>query len=239
MNRFWWSFGFSGCPDFNGLSVLEIGSGTGQRAEEIARHGARRVVGVEPFVKSYDRAVATVGAENISFFNGELKDLPPETFDAIVSENTFEHVRDVPGLLSDIRERLNPSGRLYVAFGPLYHAPDGDHDWLRSTLPGSHRALIPWGHLIFSKTAFSRLSQRFGRSIKSTIDWPFLDLNQHTAAEFERMFSESGLSIAYLGKNYVESAKGQMIAALARIPFLSKYCTLNLAAILVKEAQHS
>lgn len=219
------------------MTVLEIGSGTGQRSEEIARCGAHRVVGVEPFVESFTWAIEKVRYPGqIEFFNGELKDLPPETFDAIVSENTFEHVRDVPGLLAEVRARLNPSGRLYVAFGPLYHAPDGDHDWLRSTLPGSHRALIPWGHLIFSKSAFIRLSKRYGRSIRSTIDWPFLDLNQHTAAEFEKMFLDSGLAIAYLGRNYVESAKGRLISALARVPFLAKYCTLNLAAILEKSS---
>lgn len=239
IDEFWLGFGLSGCPSFEGKSVLEVGSGKGGRAVEIVRHGAVRVVGVDPSETEAPIArqfSAQCGlADRTEFITGYIEDLPAETFDVIVSENTIEHVLDVPALLAEMRRRLNPSGRCYLGFGPLYHAPDGDHGWLRATLPGWPAFIWPWGHIVFRSYALGKLSQVHGRSVTDTRHWPYLNLNEHTVDEYYRMFSNSGMRVHEFRTNYVTSIKGKTIAAAARIPFLRKYCTLNINAILIKE----
>lgn len=236
-DAFWLGFGLSGCPSFEGKSVLEIGSGKGRRAVEIAMHGAARVVGVDPC--ETDAPIARqlseqhALADRTEFITGYIEDMPAETFDVIISENSLEHVLDVPALLAEIRRRLKPSGLCYLGFGPLYHAPDGDHGWLRATLPGWPAFFWPWGHILFRSYALGKLSQRHGRSITNTRDWPYLNLNEHTVDEYYQMFSASGMTVREFRTNHVTSIKGKTIAAAARIPFLRKYCTLNINAVLM------
>jgi SAM-dependent methyltransferase len=236
--RFWESFNFDGCPDFAGLTILEIGSGLGDRCFEAANSGALRVVGVEPSSLSFKSSQLRLDESSsdlqrkIEFFEGVLSDLPKEKFDVVISENTFEHVVDVSGLLDEIARRLNAGGRFYLAFGPLYNAPDGDHGWLRNVLPGRRYFSWPWGHLIFKRYAFRKLSQLHGELVTGTINWPYLSLNQHTPAEYKEMFRKSGLRITYFRTNNVKSLKGKLFAPLSRIPALSSYFTINMHAIL-------
>jgi SAM-dependent methyltransferase len=226
-NRFWKGFGLSCCPSFAGKSILEIGCGAGQRSIEAAAHGSNRVVGLDT------RGVfPTKAPEGVTFFKGELATFPPEQFDIVVSENTLEHVMDVPDLLAQVRSRLKPGGRFYIGFGPLYHAPDGDHGWLRAVLPGRRIFTWPWGHLLLKRTAFRNLTAQHGKAVTQTHDWPYLDLNQHTVDEYERMFRDSGMRIAYLRKNDVRSLKAKLFASLGKFTFLSQYFTLNLYVIL-------
>lgn len=235
-DEFWRGFGFAGCPSFEGKSVLEIGSGQGRRALQIAMHGAARVVGVDPSETDAPAARQLSGeyglGDRVKFIKGYLGDVPPETFDVIVSENTLEHVLDVPALLAEMRCRLNSSGLCYLGFGPLYHAPDGDHGWLRETLPGWPTIIWPWGHIVFRSYALAKLSQLHGCSISNTRHWPYLDLNEHTVDEYYRMFSGSGMRVLEFHTNHVTSIKGKAIAVAARVPFLRKYCTLNVHAVL-------
>jgi SAM-dependent methyltransferase len=160
--------------------------------------------------------------------------LPSEKFDVIISENTLEHVMNVAELLAQVRDRLKMGGRFYVGFGPLYHAPDGDHGWLRAVLPGRRIFPWPWGHLLLERFAFRKLSKLHGKAVTQTHDWPHLDLNKHTVAEFEEMFRKSGLRIEYLRKNDVRSHKARLFVAFARLPILSPYFTINMFAILQK-----
>ena len=237
-SRFWEGFGLETCPSFRGMSVLEIGCGEGQRAFEITSRGAQRVVGLDPMASSIaaarQRQASNPWKTQVSFFQGTIDTLPAETFDIILSENTLEHVLDVPSLLAAIRNRLRAEGKCYLGFGPLYHAPDGDHGWIRAVLPGRRFFLWPWGHLIFERYAFNRLSEIHGRAVRQTRDWPYLSLNQHTGADYKRMFEECGMRIKFLRTNYVSSLKGHLVAVAGRLPMLSKYCTLNMFVVLEK-----
>jgi SAM-dependent methyltransferase len=235
---FWNGFGLDACPPLAGRSVLEIGCGEGNRCLELGACGAQRVVGVDVLEASILRARCVLAKapghwrSRVTFFHGPAERLPPEQFDLIVSENSLEHVMDVSGVLAEARRRLNPGGRVYFGFGPLYHGPGGDHGWLRAVLPGRRFFPWPWGHLLFEKLALRRLSRLHGRPITRTFDWPYDDLNKHTVEEFEEMFRASGLRIALLRRNHVRSLAGRLFSAVGRLPVLSRYFTLNVFVIL-------
>lgn len=235
---FWAGFGLDACPDFSGKSILEIGCGNGWRCIQAAEHGARRALGVDPIESSIAEAHANVArselgprAAAISFFCGTIDQLPPEQFDVAISESALEHVMDVPALLSEVRRRLKPGGRFYLGFGPLYHAFDGDHGWLRATLPFRRLFAWPWGHLFFERYAMRRLSEIHGRPITRTYDWPYLDLNRLALADYRRIFGECGMRIVCLRSNQVRSLKARALSALAHFPGLSKFFTVNMYVV--------
>jgi SAM-dependent methyltransferase len=238
--HFWEGFGLTGCPVFDGKTVLEIGCGPGNRSIEAAAHGAVRVVGLDPSDVNFSVGLEILAKmpiawrDRVTFFKGTLDTLPPEKFDVIISENSFEHVLNVAELLEEVRNRLNAGGRLYLGFGPLYHAPEGDHGWLREVLPGRRYFWWPWGHLLMEEFAFRKLSKLHGKAVAQTRNWLYLDLNQHTLAEYETMFRNSGLRMAYFKTNHVRSLKAHLFSAFGKIPGLSKYFTLNIFTILEK-----
>jgi SAM-dependent methyltransferase len=243
-DKFWRGFGLAGAlPDvFQGKSVLEIGCGGGNRTFEAAAHGASRVVGLDPAESLITMARAAQGklsapwARNVAFVLGKIEAVGDEAFDVIISEDTLEHVMDVRGLLEQLHRHLRPRGRVYIGFGPLYHAPDGDHGWLRAVLPGRRWFPWPWGHLFLRGYAFRKLSRQHGQPIVATHDWPYLDLHQHTIDEYRHLFVKSGFRIASLRTNAVYSLKGRLVRALARLPGLERYLTLNIFVVLERPA---
>jgi len=222
MRDFWYAFEY---PTLYDKSVLEIGCGRGRRLLQAVNAGARRVVGIDPDVQALDVARTAVG-ERAQLFAGVIEEFPLEQFDIIISESTLEHIVNVPQLLEECKSRLTANGRLYFVFGPLYHAPDGDHGWLRATLPGYPYIPWYWGHLLFAPIAERRLRKSHGPQ------WPYLHLNKHTVQEFTAMFQASGLHIISYKTNIMHhSYRGRLLARLARIPLLTKYCTLNISVV--------
>jgi len=220
--------------------VLDIGCGNGERCLDIASRGAKRVIGIDPHEDSVRVAVASLdkypaAAGVVEFLHCTVHDLTEQDFDAVISEDTFEHVLDVPEVLAAIRRVLRPGGRAYIGFGPLYHSPRGDHGWMQRALPGGKRFLIPWGHLLVpQRVLFRRMEKLYGKPVRSTTDWPFLALNQKTAADFRRMFRDSGLRTVQGRSNANFSWKGRLFGAVGKLPFIGRYFTLGLYYILEK-----
>jgi len=96
--------------------VLEIGSGTGEQLQEFQRLGCR-VVGVEPSLKLADHANAQ-GIRTIQgFFDGSERGrvaLGEESFDAIVTSYTFDHLPNPGEVLRGIHIMLKPNGVLVI-----------------------------------------------------------------------------------------------------------------------------
>lgn len=107
-----------------GGSVLEVGCGTGNLTRCIAAH-ATRVVGLEP-VPEFAAEAKRVFADqpHVEIRQKYLHEVPPdEAFDAVVSFNVIEHIRDDAAALAMMRDHLRPGGVVvaFVPAGPRAH----------------------------------------------------------------------------------------------------------------------
>lgn len=235
---FWAKFGDDAPRSFEGLRVIEIGCGEGVRALELAREGAI-VTGIDidarliELAEQRKKEAEPAVQERVTFRLSPLQQVESDSFDVALSEDSFEHIIDVPEVLAAIKDKLAPGGRAYIGFGPLYHSPYGDHGWIRGNLP---YGALPWSHLLLPKSVTYKLvGKKIGTPFKDTVDWPFLALNQYTARQFERMFAESGLKIVSIRNIRHASLAGKLFDALARLPGLRKYFTDGIYCVLEKQ----
>lgn len=98
--------------------VLDVGSGTGDLALELARAGARRVVGVDfcEDMLAVARAKARLAGSGSapSFVVGDALNLPfpDQAFDRVVNGFLLRNVADLPGALAEMARVVKPGGRV-------------------------------------------------------------------------------------------------------------------------------
>ena len=134
---------------FSSKDLLDIGSGCGGRTAYYLRHGSpRSIVGLDISElrasvarRSVDRLCAD---SRICFAVGVGEQLPfrDESFDAILSYDVFEHVRDLNRVLEECYRVLRRGGRLYSLFPP-YYGPRAHHLDFITTLPFLHHVFAP------------------------------------------------------------------------------------------------
>lgn len=122
---------FGRLQPLRGRRVLEIGSDVGGVVlRELARRGAE-AVGVNPAPEIWTPPATSPlrlapGAE---LYDADAADLPfpAGSFDAVFSVATFEHLLDLPRVLSEMHRVLRPGGIVYSHFGPIWSGCRGHH----------------------------------------------------------------------------------------------------------------
>ncbi len=226
--RFWSRFG--GQPTMAGSSVLDVGCGHGSLCIYTAQAGAAKVVGLDlngPLIE-FANTNLTLNypqhQEIVSFHHMDLKEYPDETFDILVSKDTFEHIIDLPGMLAEMKRRLKPGGRIYAGFGPLYNSPYGDH--------GTAKSRIPWAHLVMGDDELvRRVDTRWTKKVSSIHD---LGLNRLAYSDYVRILNESELKIVYFQTNCSDKYSSKVLSLLRKIPGFEEYFTHNIYCILEK-----
>jgi trans-aconitate 2-methyltransferase len=98
-----------------GERILDIGCGTGQLTEEIARRGAL-VTGID-----YSAEMLADARKNFPALKFVLADASsfhfPEPFDAVFSNAALHWVKDADGSVESIAAALRPGGRFVAEFG--------------------------------------------------------------------------------------------------------------------------
>jgi ubiquinone/menaquinone biosynthesis C-methylase UbiE len=121
-------------PEVKGMSVLDLGCGSGDLCRRIKALGAKRVVGVDISSKMLELAHKDVPA-GISFQHSAMEDLKfsPETFDLIVSSLAFHYVKDLKDLLYNIYRWLKSGGiLLFSNEHPIFTCSQGiHHGWIK------------------------------------------------------------------------------------------------------------
>ena len=95
------------------LSIIDVGCGTGWLCERLSRHGT--VTGTDMVETVLDRARQRW--PRVRFICGNIfdLDLPPASFDVVVSLEVLSHVDDQPAFMSRLASLLKPGGRLVLA----------------------------------------------------------------------------------------------------------------------------
>jgi len=165
------SFAAFGDVDFAGQDVLDLGCGLGANLVHILTLGARRLTALDIDSTQIERTQSVIASchpdlsPRIQFVAANAARMPfaDESFDALVSADTFEHVADLRGSLWECARVLRPGGHLYAYFPPFY-APWGAHmiNWI----------WLPWCQVFFSETTILNVARQLdkeGRSVNSQL----------------------------------------------------------------------
>jgi SAM-dependent methyltransferase len=165
-------------------TVVDFGCGVGVEAIEIAKRGAKRVVGLDirPEVLEIARAAARdAGVEERCSFVTQLS----ERADIVISVDGFEHYEDPAVVLKTMRRLIHDDGCVFVAFGPSWFHPYGGHLF----------SVFPWAHLIFTESALIRWRSDFKSDGATRFNEVAGGLNQMTIRRFRDLLASSDFDV--------------------------------------------
>jgi SAM-dependent methyltransferase len=173
--------------EIEGKTVIDFGCGEGLEAIEMARHGARRVIGVDIQERLLDVArerAADVGVADRCSFTTR----PTEPADIIIAIDSFEHFSDPSSILKTMKDMLIPGGFVLAAFGPTWYHPYGGHLF----------SVFPWAHLIFTEKALIRWRSDYKNDGATRFGEVEGGLNQMTIRRFERIVEQSPFKFVHM-----------------------------------------
>jgi len=167
--------------------VIDFGCGDGEDAVEIARRGAKRVIGVDIRENALANARKTAAAHEV----GErctFTTRTEEKADIILSVDAFEHFDNPAEILRIMRGLVKDDGCVIAAFGPTWYHPLGGHLF----------SVFPWAHLLFTEKSLIRWRSTFKTDCATRFGEVEGGLNQVTIRRFEKLISESDFMFAEL-----------------------------------------
>ncbi len=170
-----------------GRTVVDFGCGEGTEALEMARRGARRVIGVEirdDLIQAANERAHDQGLADRCIFVLSTR----ETADIVVSVDAFEHFSDPAEILRIMATFLAPDGEVRISFGPTWFHPLGGHLF----------SVFPWAHLVFSEKALIRWRSDFKSDGATRFGEVAGGLNQMTIAGFEKLIAGSPFRVKRL-----------------------------------------
>lgn len=233
-SNFWARMGVK--PDFNGLDVLEVGSGLGFLTADIALAGAKSVLGVDTWEPRIEWSTRKLAERFPHLTNATFDSTPSnnmtgqDRFDAIVSQNTFEHISDINSVLHSFHRLLRPGGKAYIGFSPMYHSPFGDHGELRA------KVRLPWLHLIAGRSeVIAAFNKANNENATTLIECGY---NGLYPKDFRDAFANSGLVIDHMRVNPTEGRLKQLImdifTMISKVPGLEPYFATGIYVVLRK-----
>ena len=176
-----------------GGRVLDAACGTGYGSYILATSGAAEVLGIDINARRIAYAARHFKRPNLSYLVADCRalELPPRSFDFIVSSNTLEHLDDPARFLASAADLLVDGGQLLVVVPPVLseadlvvHAANRHH-----TSPLSVRG---WAELFASCGWVFRF---FGHRCTAALDLTSPLASVATASDF--VFVEEPLDAAY------------------------------------------
>ncbi|PYM16908.1 MAG: hypothetical protein DMD81_11160 [Candidatus Rokuibacteriota bacterium] len=165
-------------------AVLDFGCGDGGDAVAMAKHGARRVIGLDIRENILNAARLTANQEGVQD-RCVFTTTTTEKVDVVVSMDGFEHYADPMGVLHTMRALLREDGVALVSFGPPWFHPLGGHLF----------SVFPWAHLLFTERSLIRWRSQFKSDGARRFSEVAGGLNQMTIRRFERLLRHSDFSV--------------------------------------------
>lgn len=220
------SFGDSFSSAVRGQRVLDYGSGYGYQSVAMAKLGAN-VVGidlVEDWLQMARQHALEEGvADRVSFHNMTGKDpvtaLGRESFDVIISQNSFEHFRDPAAVLRTWSDLIKPSGTVFLVFAPVWLHPYGAHMY--------YFTWVPWVHLLFPEKTVLQVRDRFHFDNAHRYEDIDMGLNRMTIRRFKRLIAQSAFDMEYF-----KLMPFKRLTILTKLPLLNEFLTSGIKCIL-------
>ncbi|HUB32539.1 MAG TPA: methyltransferase domain-containing protein [Bryobacteraceae bacterium] len=170
-----------------GKTVIDFGCGEGDGAVELARGGAKRVIGIdirEEALRAARQKAAASGVDHVCSFMQQTQ----EHADVIISLDAFEHFAEPAAVLQMMSTLLKAEGEVVASFGPTWYHPLGGHSF----------SFLPWAHLIFSEEALIGWRSGFKSDGATRFREVPGGLNQISIRKFERIVAGSPFQFASL-----------------------------------------
>jgi len=165
--------------------VIDFGCGDGEDAVEVARRGAKKVIGVEIRERALANARQRAAERGISD-RCSFTTRTEETADVILSIDAFEHFDDPAEILRIMRRLLKDDGCVIAAFGPTWYHPLGGHLF----------SVFPWAHLLFTENSLIRWRSDFKTDGATRLSEAEGGLNQMTIRHFRSLVAASDFEFA-------------------------------------------
>lgn len=103
--------------ELEGKTVLDAACGVGYGTHLIATHGAKHVTGIDLSTDALEVAKSDFQHPNISYRKANCLNLPfdSESFDAVTSFETIEHLESPAKFLEELHRIIKPGGRLFLS----------------------------------------------------------------------------------------------------------------------------
>jgi len=174
--------------EVNGLTVLDLGCGTGRHAHWLAEEGAN-VTAIDFSPGMLQQARSKPGAESIDFQTHDLHQPLPfgPQFDLVVSGLVMEHLSDLPRLFAQVHRVLRPGGRF--VFSAMHPAMFLRGSQARFTDPDTGELVQP-GSVGHSMAGFVMAAVGAGFALEN--------MSEHAPdAEFTRQFTRAEKYLDY------------------------------------------
>lgn len=167
-----------------GRLVIDFGCGDGLEAIDLARRGAKRVIGIDNREEILQVARANALRAGVSdcctFVSSTM-----ERADIILSIDAFEHFADPAAILRTMDTLLLPHGEVLISFGPPWYHPLGGHLF----------SVFPWAHIIFTEEALIRWRSTIRSDGATRFSEVSGGLNQMTIRKFESLLTETAFQV--------------------------------------------
>lgn len=165
-------------------TVLEAGCGEGMLGKLLSTYGLR--VTLEDLEDWRDPR-----ARDLPLITGELEKglaIADNSFDLVLSYNSFEHFVDPARCLAELLRVVKPGGLLHADFGPLYASAFGMHAYAR--LP------VPYLQYLFDEPFILEKVRRPANAGQlGTAKEGLQPMNRWKVAQFRALFSGSGAEV--------------------------------------------
>ena len=161
--------------------------------------------------------------------DGSLDELGSETFDLVLSKDSFEHYVEPESFVFTISRFLKPSALLAIGCGPLWRSPTGGH--IEFMTP------MPWAHLVFPEDVIMRERRRF-RPAEDARSFEEIrgGLNRMTLGRFKAIMRSTALECVFFDTNVGENPVVRAMNVVAAVPPLRELFTTNVYGIWRKSA---
>lgn len=133
--------------------VLDFGCGEGGFVIGMAAKVECIAEGVDilPQFEVAKKYIEVHNIKNTKFYLKSSENLEMESYDVIISHDSFEHFENPVFVLNEMVRLVKPNGKILIKFGPTWMSPYGRH------MSGTFKKTRPWIHLLIPERIMMRV----------------------------------------------------------------------------------